>query len=162
MSLIEKIALKPCRECGCPCRVETFEGENVSAKLWLCSDASLFGGKCPSTDGYISEEAWNNRAALTAIMGAGDGVTQADIEAAREIVGLSADPAFWASDPVAQAFARHRQLAAAVERDRIVAAVERELAMTAMTNAEEASTDWIDGFEHAWKRAKVAIDRGEV
>ena len=54
--------LKPCRACGAPCRVETFKSETISASLWLCSDASVFGGKCPETDGYISEEAWNTRA----------------------------------------------------------------------------------------------------
>lgn len=38
----------------------------------------------------------------------------------------------------------------------VEALVERELAMTALANSE-ASSEWIDGFEHAWKRVRAAL-----
>lgn len=34
--------------------------------------------------------------------------------------------------------------------------VEQELTMTALANVE-ATSDWIDGFEFAWKRARAAL-----
>lgn len=46
------------------------------------------------------------------------------------------------------------QLAAAW--DAAIEAQDRELTMTALANTE-ASSEWIDGFEHAWKRANAAL-----
>lgn len=56
--------LKPCPECGSPCRVEVF-GPNDSAlpepvTIWVCSSQRLFGGTCLS-DAYLTEKAWNQR-----------------------------------------------------------------------------------------------------
>lgn len=54
-------ALKPCRECGEPCRVEIFDGSHVKATVWICSNHTFFGGDCPSTTAYLFEHTWNAR-----------------------------------------------------------------------------------------------------
>lgn len=65
--------------------------------------------------------AWNNRAALTAIMGEGDGVQQCDREAAAAQFTLLGPDGDRLRDHFSSAFARHRSTAAAAERARIVA-----------------------------------------
>jgi len=53
--------LKPCRECGGKCRVETFEGSHLkgTATIWLCAHHKMFWGKCPSDTAYLTAGAWN-------------------------------------------------------------------------------------------------------
>jgi hypothetical protein len=41
-------------------------------------------------------------------------------------------------------------------RDEVARAIEVELSMCAIANAE-APSEWIDGFEFAWKRVKEAL-----
>jgi hypothetical protein len=61
--------LLPCRECGAPCRVETFGGgvHVIPTVVWVCSNNEIFGGRCPSTQSYLTEEAWNTRPAVSSL-----------------------------------------------------------------------------------------------
>lgn len=173
MSLIEKIARDIADALG-----DNFDYAFNSKPEWTAARGETKAGFRDVNQPYKPDYLDAAQAALTAIMDAGDGVQQCDREAAAVLVYENTRGNLnwmyakrnrdlilageWDNHHAVQAFARHRSTAAAAERARIVAAVERELAMTAMANAEEASTDWIDGFEHAWKRAKAAIERGEV
>lgn len=101
------------------------------------------------------------QAALTAIMDAGDGVQEVDREAAQGILYCAEQNSFTADgqfkldmELVSQAFARHRTLAAAAERARIVAWLRgqpklRRVAQDMMR--QNAPADLAD-----------AIERGEV
>ena len=53
--------LLPCRECGRPCSVQTFDGQIVEATLWVCSGNPHLGGGCPSLTVYLTEDAWQTR-----------------------------------------------------------------------------------------------------
>lgn len=69
------------------------------------------------------------------------------------------DEVLWFDSPLqAQAAQRDIELrdARLEERASCMKAIEVELAMCALAN-EEASSDWIDGFEFAWKRGREAI-----
>jgi hypothetical protein len=62
----EGVTLEPCRECGAPCRVETFPANGILANetsIWLCSQHALFGGQCLNDQGYLSADSWNARIA---------------------------------------------------------------------------------------------------
>lgn len=56
--------LKPCLDCGAPCRVEVFGPNDAGlpkpVTMWVCSAQRLFGGACLS-DAYLTEAAWNQR-----------------------------------------------------------------------------------------------------
>jgi hypothetical protein len=42
--------LERCRQCNSPMRLETFKGPHIEgeARVWICSENTLFGGKCRS------------------------------------------------------------------------------------------------------------------
>jgi hypothetical protein len=63
------VELKPCRECGAPCRIETFgDGVHViPTVVWVCSNNEIFGGDCPGSQSYLTEEAWNSRPAVPSL-----------------------------------------------------------------------------------------------
>lgn len=90
-------------------------------------------------------------------------VTQEDREALIRMLRVD-DP--WCNDKCndaadqievdAAALAQARAETEALRKE-LAARVEDELERTALMNLE-ASTEWIDGFEHAWKRARAALD----
>ena len=91
-------------------------------------------------------------------------VTQADREAAADfITALTGDivgraGAFRKGEcddyTEVQAFARHRTTAEAASAARVADAIVRDLALTQLANTEDASTDWLEGFEFARVRVK--------
>lgn len=149
MSLIEKIALKPCPFCG-GAAVHTVsfakEGKRTVAWAMWCANHIERGGECAANGPPMPTEAeaiaaWNNRAALTAIMGEGDGVQEVDKRAANDLligdkVGGGDGNTYVLRYPdyngTVQAFARHRSTAAAaaiVKRDAEIVAWLREKAV---------------------------------
>jgi len=56
------MTLKPCRDCGAPCQVETIDNGPFVGNIWMCSHSARFrnGGTCEG-DLYLTEEAWNDR-----------------------------------------------------------------------------------------------------
>lgn len=163
MPLIEKIALKPCPFCGGEAVLVAEPGDaDETGPL-----AFVYCHKCGASterEEYDADAiaAWNNRAALTAIMGEADGVRDVDLEAAGEYVKHGIIDHIMRT--TAEAFARH----AAAERARIVAwhkEQERCLAEAGKGyqgagNHYEASR--LFDMADAHKNAADAIERGEV
>lgn len=52
--------LKPCRVCGLSGTFHEFDGEQITGKVWVCSNSAIFGGACNS-NAYFTEEGWNER-----------------------------------------------------------------------------------------------------
>ncbi len=165
MSLIERISLKPCPFCG-------GKPHNVpqTCSYSAVGQRHFYRILCPNcaaqTPPQVAPEAavafWNNRAALTAIMGESDGVQDVDREAAADFLCPSAGGWFAAHAKqhdddnetmrhLAEAFARHRSTAAAAERARIVAWLRAGGPMPKYTMDLHDAGDIAD-----------AIERGEV
>lgn len=107
------------------------------------------------------------QAALTAIMGEGDGVQQCDRDAAQAIYNgesIFAQAGVKARDghELVQAFARHRSTAAAAERARIVAWLRDNAPRSGVWVHEDHFWDLANAIDQGLYVDADAIERGEV
>lgn len=150
VSLIEKIARDIADALG-----DNFDYAFNSKPEWTAARGETKAGFRDVNQPFKSCYLDAAQAALTAIMGEGDGVQQCDRDAAKSLLGRDdAGPSWWSidsgnadSDPMVQAFTRHRSTAAAAKRARIVA--------------------WLRGASDGYDNPSLlaiadAIERGEV
>ena len=54
------MTLKPCRDCGAPCQVETIDNGPFVGNIWMCSHSARMGGTCEANI-HLTRESWQDR-----------------------------------------------------------------------------------------------------
>ena len=54
------MTLKPCRDCGAPCKIEPIANEHFTGNIWICSNSSRMGGTCEANI-HLTRESWQDR-----------------------------------------------------------------------------------------------------
>lgn len=148
--------------------VERIDARNFEGEQLAADRAAILA------DRYSAERA--AQAALTAIMGEGDGVRQCDRDSAAEAFGsilssLTAEHirrGCYDEDIMVQAFYRHRSTAAATERARIVAWLrDRQRCWFEAADGYDGACDGAEASRlategSAYREAADAIERGKV